>query len=53
MYDHTLHHRQKQFCPYCLQAFSTAEILKSHVVALKLMVNKQLTYLEKVNMLDS
>ena len=40
MYDHTLHHRQKHFCPYCLQAFSTAEILKSHVVALKLMVNK-------------
>ena len=25
-YDHTLHGGTKQFCCYCLQAFSTAEI---------------------------
>ena len=31
MYDHTLHSERKHFCGYCLQVFSTAEILKSHV----------------------
>ena len=31
MYDHTLHHGRKHFCRYCLQAFSTEEILKCHV----------------------
>ena len=30
MYDHTLHRGRKHFCRYCLQAFSTAEILKSN-----------------------
>ena len=30
MYDHTLH-RRKHFSRYCLQAFSKAKILKSHV----------------------
>ena len=30
MYDHTLHHG-KNFCCYCLQAFSTKEILRCHV----------------------
>ena len=30
MYDHTLHCGRKHFC-YCLQAFSTEEILKSHI----------------------
>ena len=39
MYDHTLHSGRKHFCCYCLQAFSTEEILKT---ALKLMVNKEL-----------
>ena len=28
MYNHTLHHTKKHFCRYCLQAFSTEEILK-------------------------
>ena len=28
MYDHTLHCGRKHFCCYCLQAFSTEEILK-------------------------
>ena len=31
MYDHTLHHGRKHFCCYCLQAFSTEEILKHHI----------------------
>ena len=31
MYDHTLHCGRKHFCHYCLQAFSTEEILKRHI----------------------
>ena len=31
MYDHTLHRGGKHFCCYCLQAFSTEEILKRHI----------------------
>ena len=31
MYDHTLHRGKKHFCPYCLPAFSSEEILKSHI----------------------
>ena len=31
MYDHTLNHGKKYFCHYCLQAFSTKEILKSYI----------------------
>ena len=31
MYNHTLHRRKKHFCRYCLQAFSTEEILKCHI----------------------
>ena len=31
MYDHTIHWGRKQFCCYCLQAFSTEEILKCHI----------------------
>ena len=30
-YDHTLHRGNKHFCRYCLQAFSTKEILKHHI----------------------
>ena len=30
MYD-TLHHGKKHFRRYCLQAFSTEEILKRHI----------------------
>ena len=28
MHDYTLHRRRKHSCRYCLQAFSTEEILK-------------------------
>ena len=31
MYDHSLHHGRKYFCRYCLHAFITEIILKSHV----------------------
>ena len=32
MYDHTLHPGRKHFCRYCLQEFSTEEMLKSLIV---------------------
>ena len=31
MYDYTLHRERKHFCRYCLQAFSTEEILIRHI----------------------
>ena len=31
MYDHTLQCGRKHFCCYCLQAFSSEEILKSYI----------------------
>ena len=31
MYDYTLHRGRKDFCRYCLQAFSSEELLKSHI----------------------
>ena len=31
MHDHTLRHERKHFCRYCLQAFSSEEILESHI----------------------
>ena len=31
MYAHTVHSGRKQFCCYCLQAFSTEKTLKCHV----------------------
>ena len=31
MYDYTLRRGRKHFCRYCLQAFSTEEILKRHI----------------------
>ena len=31
MYDHSLHRRRKHFFLYCLQDFSTEEILKIHI----------------------
>ena len=30
-YDHTLQRGRKHFCLYCLQAFSTVDILKCHI----------------------
>ena len=54
MYDHTLHHGRKHFCCYCLQAFNREEILKCHFkIVLKLMVNKGLKCLKKMNTLNS
>ena len=31
IYDHTLHCGRKHFCHYCLQAFRTEKVLKSHI----------------------
>ena len=31
MYDHSLHRGRKHFCPYCLHAFITKEILTRHI----------------------
>ena len=31
MYDHSLHCGKKHFCRYCLEDFSTEEILKGHI----------------------
>ena len=31
MYNQTLHRGRKHFCRYCLQAFTTEEILKRHI----------------------
>ena len=31
MHDYTLHPGRRHFCCYCLQAFSTEKLLKSHV----------------------
>ena len=31
MYDYTSHRGRKHFCRYCLQSFSTEEILKCHI----------------------
>ena len=54
MYDHTKHFGRKYFSRYCLQAFSTEEILKCQLmITSNLMVKKGLRYLKKMNMLDS
>ena len=43
MYDHTLYPGKKYICHYCLQAFSTEEILKRYIKdGFKLMANKGL-----------
>ena len=43
MYDHILHRGRKQFCCYCLQAFSKGEILKHIEGCFKIkLVNKEL-----------
>ena len=54
MYDPSLHCRRKHICCYCLHAFITEEILKVILeTALKLMINKELKCLKKVNILSS
>ena len=47
MYDHTLHRGRKHICLYCLQAFSTAKILKSHVNDLFNINGKQMVKMPK------
>ena len=31
MYNQTLHHDRKNVCDYCLQSFTTSEIIETHV----------------------
>ena len=52
MCDHTLHRERKDFCRYCLQAFSTEEISKCHVKdCFKINGKQRLRGLNKVNVL--
>ena len=54
MNDHSLHRGTNHLCRYFLQAFITEETLKRQIkIALKLMLNKELQCLRKVNMLNS
>ena len=54
MYDRTLHRGKKHFCGYCLQAFSTKEILKCHINnCFKINSKKGLRCLKKVSTLNS
>ena len=53
MYDDTLNRRKKHFCRYCLQAFSTDEILKIHIKDCFKNNGKQKVIMhKKLNMLD-
>ena len=55
MYDHSLHRGRKHFCCYCFHGFITEKNWKHHIkdCFLKLIVNKWLRCLKKVNMLNS
>ena len=52
MYGYILNRGRKHFCHYHLQAFSKEGIFKVIKITLKLMVNKGLKYLRKVNILN-
>ena len=53
IYDHILHRGRKQFCCYCLQAFSEGEILKHIKGCFKIkLVNKELQCLKQANTLN-
>ena len=47
IYDHTLHCGRKHFYCYCLQAFHTENILKSHVKDFFKMNDKQMIGISK------
>ena len=54
MNDHILHWGRKHFCRYFLQALEQEKNLNVVLkIALKLMVNKLLRYLKRVNILNS
>ena len=54
MYDHTIHRGRKKFYRCCLQAFSTEEILKSHIkVCFKIKDKQRIMMSKKLNMLNS
>ena len=47
MYNHTLYRGRKHICHYSLQAFSTTEVLKSHVNDCFRINGKQMVQLSK------
>ena len=54
MYDPTLNLRGKQFSCYCLQAFSTKEILKDHIKdCFEINGKKKFIIPKETNMLNS
>ena len=54
MHDRMLHRGRKHVCGYCLQAFSTKEILKCHINnCFKINNKKGLRCLKKVSTLNS
>ena len=53
MYNYTLHRGKKYFCRYCLQAFSTEEILKPHIKDCFKVNGKQRIITPKTSMLNS
>ena len=45
MYDYPLHRGRRYFCPYCLQAFGTADVLKCHIkVCFKIIGKQRMTF---------
>ena len=54
MYENTLHRGRKHFCSYCLQAYSTEEILTCHIKGcLEINGKQRFRCLQKVNTLNS
>ena len=54
MYDYTLHRGRRHFCRYCLQAFSTEEMLKLYIKdCFKVNGKQRIKMPKKANMLNS
>ena len=55
MYDYTLHRGRKHYCRYCLEAFRTADALKTHIKNCFKINGKQRSKMpkKKKNMLNS
>ena len=54
MYNHILHCSKTHFCRYCLQGFSTEEILKCHIKdCFKVNGRQKTIMLKMVDMLNS
>ena len=54
MYDYTLHRGRKNFCRYCLQAFSSEGILKGHIKdSFRINGKQRIIIPKKVNFINS